>query len=78
LTIDDLKETLTQVFEKEGGDLMATIADKLKEEGRQEGMENKAKETAARMLVDGLPIETISKYTGLPAREIDKLTAVTH
>jgi predicted transposase/invertase (TIGR01784 family) len=86
LTIDDLKETVTQVFEKEGGDLMATIADKLKEEGRQEGkqegrqegMENKAKETAARMLVDGLPIETISKYTGLPAREIDKLTAVTH
>jgi predicted transposase/invertase (TIGR01784 family) len=90
LTINDLKETVTRVFEKEGGDLMATIADKLKEEGRQEGkqegwqegrqegMEKKAKETAMRMLVDGLPIEKISKYTGLPVREIDKLMAVPH
>jgi predicted transposase/invertase (TIGR01784 family) len=45
VTLEELRETVVEFFE-EGGELMATIADKLKEEGRQEGrqegMENKA------------------------------------
>jgi hypothetical protein len=41
--------------------------------GEKRGIEKKAKETAKRMLEDGLPIETISKYTGLPGDIIKKL-----
>jgi predicted transposase/invertase (TIGR01784 family) len=44
-----------------------------KREGRKEGMEENAKETAKRMLEDGLPIETISKYTGLTEKEVKEL-----
>jgi len=41
--------------------------------GEKKGIEKKAKEAARRMLEDGLPIETISKYTGLPEDKIKKL-----
>lgn len=44
-----------------------------KREGIEEGMEKKAKETAKKMLEDGLPIETISKYTGLTEKEVKEL-----
>ena len=44
-----------------------------KREGKKEGMEENAKETAKRMLEDGLPIETISKYTGLTEKEVKEL-----
>jgi predicted transposase/invertase (TIGR01784 family) len=44
-----------------------------KKEGKREGMKAKAKETAKRMLEDGVPIETISKYTGLTEKEIKAL-----
>ena len=57
----------------EGGDIMQTLAQQLKREGKREGMEVKAKETAKRMLEDGLPIETISKYTGLTEKEVKAL-----
>jgi predicted transposase/invertase (TIGR01784 family) len=72
----ELNEAVTQLFE-EGGELMETIAEKWKKEGKREGkregMEVKAKETAKRMLEDDLPIETISKYTGLTEKEIKAL-----
>ncbi|MGD2088189.1 MAG: Rpn family recombination-promoting nuclease/putative transposase [Candidatus Aminicenantes bacterium] len=68
----ELKESVRQLFE-EGGDLMETIAEKWKREGKREGMEKKAKETAKRMLEDGLPIETILKYTGLTEKKIKEL-----
>jgi predicted transposase/invertase (TIGR01784 family) len=41
--------------------------------GIKKGKKENAKETAKKMLDDGLSIETISKYTGLPAEEINKL-----
>ena len=41
--------------------------------GEEKGKEEKAKETAKRMLEDGLPIETISKYTGLTEKEVKAL-----
>jgi len=49
-----------------------------KREGLKIGMENNAKETAKRMLDDGLPVESISKYTGLPIEEIKKLMIVSN
>ncbi len=67
---------LNQMLEEskiEGGDIMQTLAQQLKREGKREGMEVKAKETAKRMLEDGLPIERISKYTGLTEKEVKAL-----
>jgi flagellar biosynthesis/type III secretory pathway protein FliH len=46
--------------------------------GLAKGLLKKAKETAARMLEDGLPIETISKYTGLSAVDIKKMAPKSH
>jgi hypothetical protein len=39
----------------------------------QEGKKEEKIETARKMLADSLPIETISKYTGLSSSEIEKL-----
>jgi predicted transposase/invertase (TIGR01784 family) len=40
-------------------------------EGRAEGEREKAMETARSMKADNMPIELISKYTGLTPNEID-------
>ncbi len=48
------------------------------EKGFAKGLLKKAKETAARMLEDGMPIETIAKYTGLSAAEIKKMAPKSH
>ena len=42
-------------------------------EGREEGREEANRETARRMKKDGLPIEVITKYTGLSVDEIATL-----
>ncbi|MDR1978289.1 MAG: hypothetical protein LBQ42_06115 [Synergistaceae bacterium] len=44
-----------------------------REEGREEGMETQKVEVARSMRADGLPIETIKKYTGLPESKILRL-----
>jgi predicted transposase/invertase (TIGR01784 family) len=73
LTEKELKETVTQVFEERGGDIMATIAAKWIEEGEKKGMEKAKIETARRMINDDYPIETIIKYTELTEEEIKRL-----
>jgi predicted transposase/invertase (TIGR01784 family) len=40
---------------------------------KKEGEEKKAKDTAKRMLEDGVSIENIAKYTGLTEKEIKSL-----
>jgi predicted transposase/invertase (TIGR01784 family) len=61
----------------DGGEILETLGQRLREEGRKEGEkrgEKKAKlETAKRMLNDGLPIESIVKYTGLTEDEVKAL-----
>ena len=42
-------------------------------EGRLEGEHAKAMDTALRMKADGLPLETIAKYTGLTIEQISSL-----
>jgi len=101
----ELTETVTQFFE-EGGDLMATIAEKwikegekkgekkgkkegIKEgikEGKKEGIKEGKKEgikegklsTAIELLRSGIPIEIITKATGFPRNEIEKLAVAAH
>jgi predicted transposase/invertase (TIGR01784 family) len=64
LTEEELKESVTQIFE-EGGDFMATIAEKWIERGKWDVVKNSLKE--------GLPINTIVRITGLPAEEINRM-----
>jgi predicted transposase/invertase (TIGR01784 family) len=78
---DELNETVIQLFE-EGGDLMATIAEKWKQQGKTEGktegkLEGKKEgrkegkwDVVKRSLKEGLPIKTIERITGFPSEEI--------
>jgi predicted transposase/invertase (TIGR01784 family) len=61
-----------------GGDIMQTLAQQLRREGKIEGKREKAKETARKMLDDGLSSESISKYTGLPLQQIEELMRVSN
>jgi DNA repair protein RadC len=66
------------ILEKEAQKIGMKIGEKKglrkgKKEGKREGKKEKAIYTAEKMLKDGLPIETISKYTGLKKHEIEKL-----
>jgi predicted transposase/invertase (TIGR01784 family) len=70
-----------QMKEEFKEEFMETIGPQLKDEGKREGkregkkegMEEMAINAAKKMLEDGLPIETISKYTGLMVKEIERL-----
>lgn len=65
---EELREQVTSILE-EGGDIMQTIAQQLKNEGKKE---EKLK-TAKRMLLDNIYIEKVVKYTGLPEKEVKAL-----
>jgi predicted transposase/invertase (TIGR01784 family) len=54
-------------------DEINTLISDAKTEGKAEGELKKARETALSMLSDDLPVETISKYTGLSVQEIESL-----
>ena len=80
----DMKQ-LDKMLEKskiDGGEIMQTLADRLRSEGIKIGEERGKKrgkvETAKRMLIDGVSIENIVKYTGLKEKEIEKLTDTVH
>jgi predicted transposase/invertase (TIGR01784 family) len=85
---EEIREQVTNILER-GGDVMQTIAQQLREEGRHEGIkigeekgikigeekgkEDNAKETAIRMLKKGFDINTIVEITGLESSVIEKL-----
>jgi predicted transposase/invertase (TIGR01784 family) len=70
---EELHEQVISILE-EGGNIMQTIAQQFKEEG----MEEKAKETAKRMLEKGFDLDTIVEITGLKPSEIKKLSEITN
>ena len=80
LTEEELQEPVNRLIE-EGGANMQTIFQKWVEKGIEQGIEKgikkgkeeNAKDSAKRMLEDGLPFETISRYTGLTEKEIKAL-----
>lgn len=79
-TKDIESKELQNILEKikiEGGDIMPTLAQRWRDEGRQEGIKEgiteEKLETAKRMLNDDFPIESIIKYTGLTEKEIKAL-----
>ena len=62
---------------KNGGDAMITGADKLRKEGRKEGIVKGIKkgklEAAKKMLLKGMDVIDISDITGLPEEQIEKI-----
>jgi predicted transposase/invertase (TIGR01784 family) len=76
ISVDQLKKMLEK-SKIEGGVIMETLGQRLRAEGEKKGVKKGVKkeklETAKRMLNDGLPIETIVKYTGLTEKEIKAL-----
>jgi len=52
---------------------METLAEQLKQVGKEEGKQEKAKETAKNLLEMGIDIDKIAKATGLNKKEIVKL-----
>jgi predicted transposase/invertase (TIGR01784 family) len=79
-TKDIPPERLEKILEEskiEGGDIMPTLAQRLRDEGKEKWMQKGLKEgkleTAQRMLSDKFPVETIVKYTGLTEKEIKAL-----
>jgi predicted transposase/invertase (TIGR01784 family) len=68
-------------MKKTGTVKMQTIAQQLREEGikigEERGKEDKAKETAKRMLKKGFDLDTIVEITGLEPSQVEKLREVT-
>jgi predicted transposase/invertase (TIGR01784 family) len=84
---EELHDQVTIILE-EGGDIMQTIAQQLREEGikigeknmqtlaqqlKKEGKKEEKLETAKRMLLDNISIEKVIKYTGLTEKEVKTL-----
>lgn len=82
---DDISEKeMEKIAEKisiEGGELVVSVAERLRQEGRekgrQEGLElgrlKKAQQIAKDMIIEGKPIDKILKYTGLDVKDIAKI-----
>jgi predicted transposase/invertase (TIGR01784 family) len=72
LTEEELKESVTQIL-AEGGDIMATIAERWVEKGREEGIEKVTWDFIRNSLKEGIPIKTIERITGLSHEKINKI-----
>jgi len=68
---EEFKQTLAQQMKEE---FMQTLGSQLKDEGKKEGIEAKAIETAKKMLKKGFETDIIMELTGLRKEEIEKLT----
>ena len=89
IPLDKLQEKLRE-SKIEGGDLMPSLAQRLRAEGErigvkkgvkeglQKGMQKGIKETAGRMLERGFDLDTISDITGLDKKEIKKMASTSH
>jgi predicted transposase/invertase (TIGR01784 family) len=70
IDVDEIMETLGQRLRDEGRKVGVKEGEK---KGVKKGVKKEKLETAKRMLNDGLPIESIAKYTGLTEKEIKAL-----
>ncbi|MCP5052520.1 MAG: hypothetical protein GY940_35455 [bacterium] len=79
---------LTKILEEsklEGGDFMPSLAQRLRDEGREIGVKEgekigekrgemrRAKTNAIQMLNDGVPVRKVCRYTGLTEKEVKEL-----
>ena len=70
--VDDIVEIIKKISEIRGDESM-TIAMKLKQEGRDEGIIKGKIEAAINMFKEGISLEIISKCTGVNKNELDEI-----
>jgi predicted transposase/invertase (TIGR01784 family) len=74
-------EQLKKMLEKskiEGGEIMATLAQRWLEQGEKIGLEKGKFETARELIKRGVDINIIAEATGIPREEIEKLASTIH
>jgi predicted transposase/invertase (TIGR01784 family) len=73
---EELHEQVASILE-EGGDIMQTIAQQLREEGikigEEKGKKEEKHETAKRMLLNNFSVEQVISVTGLTEKEVKSL-----
>jgi predicted transposase/invertase (TIGR01784 family) len=75
----EIMPTLAQQMKEElKEEFMQTLGSKLKEEGKEKGKEEEKKETAKKMLKKGFETDIIMELTGLKKEEIEKLVSEVH
>ena len=66
----------------DGGEIMQTLADRLRSEGREEGRKEGKKEgkleTARKLIKRGVDMDIIVEATGFSRQEIEKLVETIH
>jgi predicted transposase/invertase (TIGR01784 family) len=67
--------TPEELLEYERYDMQKDAEETRLKDAKTEGELKRAKETALSMLSDGMPIETISKYTGLPIEDVENISS---
>ncbi len=67
---EDIELTVSNVFRKEGGEIMATIAEKLINQGIEKGIDKGKWDVVLNMLREGFSIDIISKVIGFTAQQI--------
>jgi len=76
MSYTDMHEAVKNVSPK-GGELLMTIEEKLRNEGReigkQEGKQEGMEKVALQMLFENEPVEKIARYTGLTKDRIEEL-----
>jgi predicted transposase/invertase (TIGR01784 family) len=58
-----------------GGEIMQTLAQQLREEGRKEGIQEEKLNTARELVKNGVDINIISRATGFSLEQIEKLVS---
>lgn len=75
-------ERLLEESKINGGDIMPTLADRLRQEGEERGEKRGEKrgklETARKLIARGVDINVIAEATGFPRQEIEKLATSGH
>ena len=77
-TIDVTVEGIEEIIEQEqsiGGDVMPTLAQRLREEGRNEGIRKTQELTALRLIKTGNTIDFTAEISQLPRERVEKIAA---
>jgi len=74
----DKLEKLLEESKIDGGDIMPTLADRLRKEGEKKGVKIGKLETARKLIARGVDINVIAEATGFPRQEIEKLATPGH
>ena len=62
----------------DGGEIMQTLADRLRGEGKEEGKKEANLETARKLIERGVDMDIIVEATGFSRQEIEKLVETIH